>query len=179
MVSDPSVSGSPRLAEGWQTLFDLLPHSVACSNLSAATAAAGAREPLPMFVHASQWASACANGLDWPACNASPRAAQWHFHKGHVPNAHMSCGSPLLLPPPENLFDTQATARGRRHAYIVCTMTSTFNDAARASCARTATASSPSSGCRRPTTSPSSASKFPSRTISSNFENHEKQHGVL
>jgi len=139
MVSDPSVGGSPRLAEGWQTLFDLLPHSVACSNLSAATAAAGAREPLPMFVHACQWASACANGLDWPACNASPRAAQWHFHKGHVPNAHMSCGSPLLLPPPENLFDTQATARGRRHAYIVCTMTSTFNDAARASCARTAT----------------------------------------
>ena len=99
MVSDPSVGGSPRLAEGWQTLFDLLPHSVACSNLSAATAAAGAREPLPMFVHACQWASACANGLDWPACNASPRAAQWHFHKGHVPNAHMSCGSPLLLPP--------------------------------------------------------------------------------
>jgi hypothetical protein len=41
----------------------------------------------------------------------------------------MHCDQPLLIPPPDNLFNVQMDKRGKRRASMVCIMTKIVNDA--------------------------------------------------
>ena len=149
--------------EGWDVL-ETIPRATRCSNVAAAAAAAGARNARrsgyggsgsPLFLHACQFFTACADGslptrsvnntkgnLGLPAQRGVLRPGQpctwdqqWTFHKGHVPSDFaMSCDSSLLASPPEDLFAVQTSAQGRRAAFMVCALTTAYNDAAEAAC---------------------------------------------
>ena len=49
-------------------------------------------------------------------------------------NELIRCNGSLLAMPPEDLFDVQTTIRGRRGAFMICALTSMYNDAAVAAC---------------------------------------------
>ena len=46
----------------------------------------------------------------------------WNFHKGHVPPDILACEAPLLVEPPDDLFNVQRELFERRHAFMVCTL---------------------------------------------------------
>ena len=89
----------------------------------------------PTFIHAAQHYHACSGG-DTPTANpdSCPKAAEgselWNFHKGHVPSTILECNQPLLVLPPDNLFNVQKTTHDRRNAFMICFLHRMVNDAA-------------------------------------------------
>ncbi len=53
----------------------------------------------------------------------------WNFHKGHIPGQILECGQPLIVAPPDNLFNTQTEKIKKREAFMVCQMTYLINEA--------------------------------------------------
>ena len=83
----------------------------------------------PTFLHAAQHYVVCADGTkpsdlargQQPRCPGSVDGV-WNFHKGHVPPDILACAAPLLVVPPDDLFNVQRELVERRHAFMVCTL---------------------------------------------------------
>jgi hypothetical protein len=89
---------------------------------------------VPTMLHAAAHYQACTKGD--PASNIRGNAQckvegseLWNWHKGHVPTQIMQCDQPLLITPPDNLFNVQSDKRGKRRAFMVCIMTQIVNNA--------------------------------------------------
>ena len=119
MVSCPDCGG-----EGWKYI-DALP------TLSCHAPAFPAGAHRPTFIHAAQHYHACTKG-DRPTGGgcSTPGSEMWNFHKGHVPSRILECEQPLLVQPPDNLFNVQVGVHNRRNAYMICVLLKMVNDAA-------------------------------------------------
>ena len=52
-----------------------------------------------------------------------------HPSPGHVPSTVLHCDEPLIMPPPDDLFDVQYTPRGKRSAFLMCNLIFMINRA--------------------------------------------------
>ena len=122
MVSSVETGG-----EAWDYV-DALP-SMSCRSPSFPTGSLR-----PTLVHACQHYVACADGsAPAPDNSCGPDVPRWNFHKGHVPpDLFSKCDEPLLVEPPDDLFNVQTSRRGRHNAFMVCQLTTLVNRALRA-----------------------------------------------
>lgn len=89
----------------------------------------------PGFVHAAGHYRACTTGdeIGYNAEECPKGGALWNFHTGHVPSTILHCDNPLIKPPPDDLFNVQVktgTWRGKRTAFMICSLTYLVNRAA-------------------------------------------------
>lgn len=59
------------------------------------------------------------------------KGVEWMFHKGHVPGTILDCDTPLIVEPPENLFDLNRNSGERKEyqkAWVVCNTISRLNE---------------------------------------------------
>jgi hypothetical protein len=126
MVSNVDV-GADGGGEGWP-LIDKI-QSMSCHNplLPAGT-------PRPGFVHAAGHYKACTKGdpIKYEAneCPEHEGSVLWNFHKGHVPSTILNCDEPLIMTPPDDLYNVQYTPRGKRSAFLMCNLIFMINRAA-------------------------------------------------
>eukprot|EP00466_Bigelowiella_natans_P018878 jgi/Bigna1/79624/fgenesh1_pg.64_\ len=77
---------------------------------------------IPALIHAAQHYKA-----------VYPKTGEtWNFHKGHIPGQILDCEQPLVVSPPDDLFNVQTNNRDKRSAFMVwwvCWMTYTINRA--------------------------------------------------
>mmetsp|Transcript_27535 Transcript_27535/g.48663 ORF Transcript_27535/g.48663 Transcript_27535/m.48663 type:complete len:537 (-) Transcript_27535:23-1633(-) len=79
----------------------------------------GSSPKVPSLLHAAQHYKA-----------THPKTKElWNFHKGHIPGQILDCDQPLVVPPPDDLFNLQTDNRDKRAAYMVCWMTFVVNRA--------------------------------------------------
>ena len=90
----------------------------------------------PGFVHAAGHYKACTNGdkIEYNTENCPTAGGElWNWHKGHVPSQILGCEHPLIMPPPDNLYNVQIAKgdqRGQRTAFMICSLTYLVNRAA-------------------------------------------------
>lgn len=99
MVSSTRVGPS---LEGWSKVEQII--SAPCGQMPKDLLPLGSA---PLYLHACQMYNACEDGED--ECEPQRR---WRFNKRLVPVELMECGSPLILAPPEDLFNVQKSAKG-------------------------------------------------------------------
>eukprot|EP01065_Artemidia_motanka_P010763 TRINITY_DN15762_c0_g1_i1.p1 TRINITY_DN15762_c0_g1~~TRINITY_DN15762_c0_g1_i1.p1 ORF type:complete len:507 (+),score=167.50 TRINITY_DN15762_c0_g1_i1:62-1522(+) len=127
MVSNTRADG-----EGWQWVDEL--KTMSCRDPGPFLATA---RRLPTVLHAASHAKvgyppipADRHGYD---IEEHPLGGDlWNFHKGHVPAEFLDCDQPLLVRPPDDLFNVQTETLGRREAFFVCLYTFVVNGAAHA-----------------------------------------------
>ena len=121
------VSSAETDGEAWDYV-DALP-SMSCHSPSFPTGSLR-----PTLVHACQHYVACADGSSLaPNNGCGADVALWNFHKGHVPaDLFTECDEPLLVEPPDDLFNVQTTRSGRHNAFMICQLTSLVNRGLRA-----------------------------------------------
>lgn len=119
----------PEAGEPWDWVADL-------NDMSCHTPGFPNGHLQPGFLHASTHYKACTKGdkthYDMSQCGL-PDSELWNFHKGHVPSEILGCHHPLLMPPPDDLFNVQVrshSARGKLGAFMVCNMVFMINRAA-------------------------------------------------
>mmetsp|Transcript_12729 Transcript_12729/g.20582 ORF Transcript_12729/g.20582 Transcript_12729/m.20582 type:complete len:520 (+) Transcript_12729:23-1582(+) len=64
---------------------------------------------LPIFIH-------MASNFKAPDSALGP----WMFHKGHVPGNFFECDSPLIIEPPDNLWEVTSDWKAKQNAWILC-----------------------------------------------------------
>merc|ERR1711920_53126 len=91
---------------------------------------------LPTFLHASSHYKACSEGdyTEYNMQNCQRSGSDlWTFHKGHVPVDILECDHPLLMLPPDDLFNVQKreyNTRAARNAFAICNSIHMINRAA-------------------------------------------------
>merc|ERR1711935_840613 len=108
-VSGPNDPGGAG-GEGWDQLADW-------DTMSCLKPEIPAGKTAPNFLHYCQTYAA-----------QDKDDNRWLWHKGHVPASILDCDSPILKPPPDDLFNSQETPRGKRNAWMVCQMHYKVND---------------------------------------------------
>ena len=128
MVSNVDV-GEDGGGEGWPLIDGL--KEMSCHNPGKHLTHGVLR---PGFLHAAGHYKACTKGdpLKYEAneCTTHEGSVLWNLHKGHVPATILNCDEPLIMVPPDDLYNAQYTARGKRSAFLMCNLIFMINRAA-------------------------------------------------